>query len=110
MDGPINIPSWLDEDYVSKNPNIIDKKKWILFLDRCTLFNNSDWCPTSNSFAVLANIQKIPNLSEKFIWLEDDMFFGQTVNLSDLYDGDKPFYGVKVDVGENLRGRRTPNV
>ncbi|KAJ6228467.1 hypothetical protein M0813_08818 [Anaeramoeba flamelloides] len=62
-------PYWIKKDYPSK----------IKIIDRCTLIENEDHCPTFNSFAVYSIAHKIPGLSNKFILLDDDFFFNQPI-------------------------------
>jgi hypothetical protein len=42
--------------------------------------------PTFNSFAIVSSISRIPGLSDKFFYIEDDMMFGRPVTLSDFGD------------------------
>ncbi len=45
---------------------------------------NSDQLPTFNSFAITSHLHRIPGLSQKFIYLEDDMLFLAPVSMSDF--------------------------
>ncbi|KAJ3429123.1 hypothetical protein M0812_24463 [Anaeramoeba flamelloides] len=60
-------PYWLKKDYSDK----------IILYDRCKLFDNPDHCPTRNTFAIFAGVHKIQGLSNKFILIDDDVFFNQ---------------------------------
>ncbi|KAJ3424326.1 hypothetical protein M0813_09268 [Anaeramoeba flamelloides] len=62
-------PYWLKED--------LDK---IVVVDRCTLFTNPSNCPTYNTFAVFAVAHRIPDLSNKFILIDDDVFFNRPLS------------------------------
>jgi hypothetical protein len=44
--------------------------------------------PTFNSFAIVANLHRIPDLSPRFVYIEDDRLFGSRVECRDLFDGD----------------------
>ena len=44
----------------------------------------SDLLPTFNSFAITSHLHRIPNLSNRFIYLEDDMLFLAPVTLDDF--------------------------
>ena len=72
-------PSFWNEDY----------KKKITLIDRCKLFN-WDCKETRNCFAVFTVLHKIPELSELFITLDDDIMFTRHVYPSDFFDGNKP--------------------
>lgn len=45
--------------------------------------------PVFNSHAIEANIHRIPGLCEKFIYLNDDMYFGDNVSPKDFYEDNK---------------------
>lgn len=42
-----------------------------------TIFGNQNWLPTYNSHAIETQLHHIPGLSEHFLYLNDDMFFGR---------------------------------
>jgi len=44
--------------------------------------------PTFNSFAIVSTIPRIPGLSERFLYIEDDMLFGRAVAPSDFIDAE----------------------
>ena len=48
---------------------------WISVVDRCTLFTNPSDCPTKNSHAAMTVAHRIPNLSNMFLLMDDDIFF-----------------------------------
>ncbi len=63
------------------------------------IFPNKDDLPTFNSQAIEANLHHIPNLSEKFIYFNDDVFLGDRVTADDFYTPDgqiKVFLGTKA--------------
>lgn len=63
-----------------------------VFVDRCTLLKK-EYCPTQNSFAVQAVIHKIEGLSERFVLVEDDIFFTRPVTKAELFpDGKAAIY------------------
>ncbi|MDR0319667.1 MAG: Stealth CR1 domain-containing protein [Rickettsiales bacterium] len=66
-------PAWL-----AKNPKItiVDHKQII----------NKKFLPTFNSVAIESSIYKIPNLSEHFLYANDDMFFGRPVKPDFFFD------------------------
>jgi hypothetical protein len=59
------IPDWLDNN-CSK----------IKIIDHREIFRNPNFLPTFNSMAIEANLHRIPNLSEHFLYFNDDMFLG----------------------------------
>lgn len=67
-------PSWLKDD---PKITIVDHKE--IFLDHSFL-------PTFNSQAIEANLHRIPNLSERYIYFNDDFFLGNGVGEHDFYD------------------------
>ncbi len=70
------IPSWLD----TSNPkiHIIDHKDIL----------PTDNLPTFNASAIESAIHKIPNLSEHFLFANDDMFFGNFVSKKFFFNED----------------------
>ncbi len=63
-------PKWLKE---SKNLIIIDHKE---------IFPNKDVLPVFNSHAIEANLHNIEGLSEHYLYLNDDIIFGRSVDIS----------------------------
>lgn len=59
------VPVWLDKNCLKVK--VIDHKE---------IFKNDDFLPTFNSMAIEANLHHIPNLSEYFLYFNDDMFLG----------------------------------
>ncbi len=57
----------------------------ITVVDRCRYMTH---CPTKNSFAVATMVHKIPNLSEHFIYCNDDVIFGKPAAKSDFFAAD----------------------
>ena len=70
----MTLPSWLNEE----------SRKWITFVDRCELLDTK--APTYNSFAVHTVIHKIPQLTNHFIVMDDDMFFNNPVSPAYFFD------------------------
>lgn len=68
-------PSWLNTDH----PRIfvVDHKDFI----------PEQYLPTFNPKAIDANLHRIRGLSERYVVMNDDMFFSRTVEWSDLFDG-----------------------
>jgi len=66
-------PSWLKE-----HPKIT-------IVPHSIIFKNTSDLPTFNSHAIEANLHRIPGLSEQYIYLNDDVFFGAPVKPSDFF-------------------------
>ncbi|XP_061570487.1 N-acetylglucosamine-1-phosphotransferase subunits alpha/beta [Cololabis saira] len=72
------IPSWLNLD----NPRVTVVTHQDVFL-------NSSHLPTFSSPAIETHIHRIPGLSQKFIYLNDDVMFGKDVWPDDFYSHSK---------------------
>ena len=68
------IPSWLNLD----NPRI-------KIVTHYEIFNNKSHLPTFSSPAIESHLHKIPGLSKKFIYLNDDVMFGTEVWPDDFF-------------------------
>jgi len=55
--------------------------------------------PTFNSFAIVANLHRLPGIGARFVYIEDDRLFGRTVEPGDFFDR-----AGRVRVYEALRG------
>ena len=71
------VPKWLD----TNNPKIH-------IVNHCDILP-PEALPTFNASAIETVIHKIPNLSEYFLFANDDMFFGNYVEKSFFYNKDK---------------------
>ena len=72
------IPSWLNLDHPR-----------IRIITHMELFSNTSHLPTFSSPAIETHIHKIPGLSKKFIYMNDDVFFGDHVWPDDFYTHSK---------------------
>ncbi|GKT02771.1 Stealth CR1 domain-containing protein [Furfurilactobacillus entadae] len=68
------VPDFLKEDY--EGVTIIDHKEII----------DADVLPTFNSNVIDLFLAKIPNLSEHFVYFNDDMFLNKATNITDFFD------------------------
>uniref|UniRef100_A0A4W3IHP4 N-acetylglucosamine-1-phosphotransferase subunits alpha/beta n=1 Tax=Callorhinchus milii TaxID=7868 RepID=A0A4W3IHP4_CALMI len=68
------IPSWLNLD----NPRVT-------IVSHQDIFRNVSHLPTFSSPAIETHIHRIPGLSQKFIYLNDDVMFGKEVWPDDFY-------------------------
>ncbi len=62
-------------------------------------FMPADHLPTFNSFAIVANLHRIPGVARRFIYIEDDRLFGRPVTPADFFGPDG-----RTRVYEALRG------
>ncbi|XP_034019072.1 N-acetylglucosamine-1-phosphotransferase subunits alpha/beta [Thalassophryne amazonica] len=72
------IPSWLNLD----NPRVT-------VVTHQNIFLNNSHLPTFSSPAIETHIHRIPGLSQKFIYLNDDVMFGEDVWPDDFYSHSK---------------------
>ena len=74
-------------------------KKKIVWIDESILkppeLNFSEFYPTFNSLALEANFHRIPDLSEKFIYFNNDMFLGRAVLPDYFFIGNKARFAIK---------------
>lgn len=76
-------PKWLDEETA--------KRLDISIVDHTVLFrDHAENLPTFNSSTIETVIHKIPELSNEFIYLNDDFFIINTTTKSDYFSGDIP--------------------
>jgi len=71
--GDVQRPYWLAED-----PKVTLVSHEQICGGHCTM-------PTYNSFAIESYLDRIPGLAEHFIYLNDDMFFGNVVTEGDFF-------------------------
>ena len=61
----------------------------VVMVDRCAYMGH---CPTTNSQAVLTGVHRIPELSEHFISVQDDIILGRPATPSDFFTSEgKPY-------------------
>ncbi|XP_019769208.2 N-acetylglucosamine-1-phosphotransferase subunits alpha/beta isoform X2 [Dendroctonus ponderosae] len=68
------IPYWLNLDYQK-----------VTLITHDMIFKNSSNLPTFSSPAIESNLHRIPGLSKRFIYFNDDIFLGKPLYLEDLY-------------------------
>jgi len=86
------VPDWLNTDH----PNINLVFHQDIFSDRSDL-------PTFNANAIESQLQHIPGLSEHFLYLNDDVFFGRQASPADYFeeDGRPVFYQSELLLAES---------
>ncbi|NKG22686.1 stealth family protein [Paeniglutamicibacter terrestris] len=67
-------PAWLDTD----NPKIT-------LVDHADIFEDPAALPTFNSHSIESQLYRIPNLSERFLYVNDDVFFGRPLGKQVFY-------------------------
>lgn len=67
------VPRWLKRDHPR-----------LLLVTHRELFPNPAHLPTFNSAAIETHLHRIPDLSRRFLYLNDDMFFGNRVKPTDF--------------------------
>ena len=72
-------PTWLE----SKQNNIFDTKK-IKIIDHSEIIDRI-YLPTFNSHVIEAHLHKIPNLSENFIYFNDDVFVARPLQVEHFF-------------------------
>lgn len=72
----------------NQTPKWLKPHKMITVIDHQEIFKNKAHLPTFNSQAIEANLQNIPQLSEYFIYLNDDVLFGSPVKKEDFFTPD----------------------
>ena len=91
--------SWINHIYI-----VSDRQcpKWLnLNNKKVTIIDHSQIMPQAlipcfNSNVIEYFIPFIPNLSEKFLYANDDMFFGQEVFANDFFKNEMPIVRVKI--------------
>jgi hypothetical protein len=71
-----DVPAWLDRH-----------SDRVTVLPHAALFDSADDLPTFNSNAIEMHLHRIPGLSRKFLYLNDDFFLGRPCTLADFRDG-----------------------
>ena len=87
-------PAWLKE-----HPKVTIVPHKDIFLEKKDL-------PTFNSSAIEANLHRIEGLAEKYIFCNDDFFFGKKVCEDDFFteDGQIRFFETKAEIPRDLVG------
>lgn len=74
------IPYWLNLDYEK-----------ITIVTHDDIFRDTNNLPTFSSPAIESNLYRIPGLTKKFIYFNDDIFIGQQLYLEDFYTTNKGY-------------------
>jgi len=76
-----DVPAWL-----ARYSNRVE------VVTHAALFDTTDDLPTFNSNAIEMHLHRIPGLSRKFLYLNDDVFFGRPCTLAGFSDGGTDFF------------------
>ncbi|XP_060574334.1 N-acetylglucosamine-1-phosphotransferase subunits alpha/beta-like, partial [Ruditapes philippinarum] len=74
------VPNWLNTGYHK-----------VSIVKHSDIFRNISHLPTFNAQAIETHIHRIPGLSKSFLYMNDDFFFAQTVELEDFYSKETGF-------------------
>ena len=80
---------WLNKIYIVSNckkPEWLRSNDKIIWIDHVSIFPNKEMLPTFNSHAIECCLHLIPNLSENFIYLNDDFILSQPCLPNDFFD------------------------
>lgn len=92
MNPPKKKPSWFNRDY----------EKWVTLVDHTDTFENIEHTPSKNSNAIEFTIQNIHNLSEHFVYFNDDFFINQPLPYTHFFTKEgKPILARKASKPAN---------
>ena len=87
MNPPKKKPSWFNDKF----------EKWVTILDQMETFPDKSDTPSTNSNAIEMTLHRIPNLSEHFIYFNDDTFVGKPLPYTYFFTNKgKPILSSKV--------------
>lgn len=89
-------PSWLDTSNTK-----------VKIIDHTEIFGNEGTLPTFNSNAIELKLHHIVGLSEQYIYLNDDMFFGRPVSQKYFFNSDQSVK-LRFQSISNIRKIRSP--
>ncbi|RKS19544.1 Stealth-like protein [Arthrobacter sp. AG1021] len=78
---------WVNHIYLvtdGQKPDWLDEVDNLTVVDHREIFDNED-IPSFNSNAIISRLHHIKNLSEHYIFMNDDVMFGQQVSPSDFF-------------------------
>lgn len=92
---------WINHIYIVTNNQ---RPKWLLNHPKISVVDHKEFIPeallpTFNSVTIEMYLDRIPNLSEKFLYANDDIFFNSYLQPADFFKGDVPLvrFGCKFD-------------
>jgi Stealth protein CR2, conserved region 2/Stealth protein CR3, conserved region 3 len=86
---------WIDKIFVVTNcslPIAVLEDQKVIRIAHEEIFSDTSALPTFNSHAIEANLHRVPNLSEKFLYFNDDFFLCKPVLSTDFFsESGKPY-------------------
>jgi hypothetical protein len=83
---------WVNKIYILMNtykqPSWIKPTNKIIFIEHKDTFPSNEYLPTTNSNAIETTLCNIPNLSEHYIYFNDDIFLGKPINYTHFFTPD----------------------
>lgn len=96
------VPPWLDAG--AEGITVVDHRD--IFSDRSAL-------PTFNSHAIETRLHHVPGLSERYLYLNDDVFLARMCRAEDFFHASGvarvPFSSAQIGVGDTIEGEVAPN-
>jgi len=92
-----------------QKPAFLKDHPKITIVDHKDIFKHQNHLPTFNSIAIETNLHRVPGLLEKFIYVNDDVFFAKKMGPRDFFDkkgrirvflSGRPAYQGKIDTNE----------
>lgn len=91
---------WINHIFIVTNKQT---PHWFKNTDKITIVDHKEiipekFLPTFNSICIERYLLNIPNLSEKFIYLNDDLFFNKKTKPSDFFYNGKPIVRLNMPI------------
>ncbi|GEA51317.1 exopolysaccharide phosphotransferase cps2G [Vibrio inusitatus NBRC 102082] len=99
---------WINHIYIVTDNQ---KPNWLKYNSKISIINHEEiipnkYLPTFNSSVIELFIHRIPNLSENFLYLNDDVLFGRNLNFSDFYKNKTTPYAFTSSILQKHRNGR----
>ncbi|KAF8945668.1 Xanthine phosphoribosyltransferase 1 [Haplosporangium gracile] len=75
------VPNWLDLGKVGEKVRLVKHRE---------VYDNTSVLPSFNSLSIESQMHHVPDLADTFIYMNDDVFFGLSIDTSDFWT---PLYG-----------------
>ena len=79
---------WIDRIFVVTNcalPNTVMEDAKVISVSHEEIFADTSCLPTFNSHAIEANLHRVPGLSERFLYFNDDFFLSKPVSYKNFF-------------------------
>jgi len=100
---------WVNKIYIlmntSNQPSWIKPNDKIIIVDHTDTFPSKEYLPNTNSNAIETTICNIPNLSEHYIYFNDDVFLGKKVKYTHFFtpDGKAKIHNFAVNTVKTIK-------